>query len=313
MPAAYPHQPVLLKEVIANLNIVPAGIYIDGTFGRGGHSLALLKKLDHNSRVIAIDKDPDAVQVGTIASKNDPRLKIFQGSFSSISAIAEKENIANKVNGILLDLGVSSPQVDNPERGFSFRREGPLDMRMDTTQGLTLLECLKNIKPEKLAEIIKIYGEEKFARKIARAIKNAVSANTLTTTTALAEVIAKAHPAWKKERHPATKTFQALRIFINQELEELKITLPKCIDILKPGGRLLVISFHSLEDRMTKKFIRREIQGNEDKYWQKLPLRQLDLNIRLRSVGKAIRPSASEINVNPRARSAILRIVEKIK
>lgn len=291
------------------LHIHPNGIYIDATFGRGGHSKAILEKLDKTGKLFAIDKDSDAI---TAAKKiEDPRFKIFQGSFAEIKNLTEKENILGFVDGILLDLGVSSPQFDDAARGFSFRLEGPLDMRMNKNQGVPLSKWLNTVTEGVLRETIKIYGEERFAKRIAKSIIEERDKKEITTTTELAEIVAKAHPAWEWGKHPATRTFQALRIFINNELEDLKIVLSQCLDLLKPGGRLLVISFHSLEDRIVKNFIQQEVHG--DKNTRKLPLRETELNIRLRTIGKAIKPDAFEIEQNPRARSAVLRIVEKIK
>lgn len=308
-PPVFTHQPVLLSAVMEGLHIHPNGIYIDATFGRGGHSKAILEKLDKTGKLFAIDKDSDAI---TAAKKiEDPRFKIFQGSFAEIKNLTEKENILGFVDGILLDLGVSSPQFDDAARGFSFRLEGPLDMRMNKNQGVPLSKWLNTVTEGVLRETIKIYGEERFAKRIAKSIIEERDKKEITTTTELAEIVAKAHPAWEWGKHPATRTFQALRIFINNELEDLKIVLSQCLDLLKPGGRLLVISFHSLEDRIVKNFIQQEVHG--DKNTRKLPLRETELNIRLRTIGKAIKPDAFEIEQNPRARSAVLRIVEKIK
>lgn len=310
-PPVFTHQPVLLSAVIEGLKICPNGIYIDATFGRGGHSKAILEKLDITGKLFAIDKDSDAIDAAKKIQIQDSRFKIFQGSFAEIKNLTAKENILGNTDGILLDLGVSSPQFDDATRGFSFRLEGPLDMRMDKNQGIPLSQWLKTVKEETLREIIKDYGEERFAKRIARSIIEERNKKEITTTTELAEIVAKAHPAWEWGKHPATRTFQALRIFINNELEDLKIALSQCLDLLKPGGRLLVISFHSLEDRLVKNFIQKEVQG--DKNTRKLPIREAELNIRLRTVGKAIKPDAFEIEQNPRARSAVLRIVEKTK
>lgn len=309
MPPIFMHQPVLLSAVMEGLNIHPNGIYIDGTFGRGGHSKAILERLDKDGRLLAIDKDSDAIEAAK--KMNDPRFKIFQGSFANIKNLTEKEDILGNVDGILLDLGVSSPQFDDATRGFSFRLEGPLDMRMNKNQGVPLSKWLNTVTEEVLRETIKTYGEERFAKRIARSIIEERDKKEITTTTELAEIVAKAHPAWEWGKHPATRTFQALRIFINNELEDLTIALSQCLDLLKPGGRLLVISFHSLEDRLVKRFIQQEVHGDENT--RKLPLREAELNIRLRNIGRAIRPDAFEIKQNPRARSAVLRIVEKIK
>jgi len=307
MPPIFTHQPVLLSAVIDGLNIHPNGIYIDATFGRGGHSKAILERLDKTGKLFAIDKDSDAIAAAK--KMNDPRFKIFQGSFANIKNLTEKEDLLGNVDGILFDLGVSSPQFDDAARGFSFRLEGPLDMRMNKNQGVPLSQWLKTVAEEELRDIIKTYGEERFAKRIARSIIEERDKKTITTTTELAEIVAKAHPAWEWGKHPATRTFQALRIFINNELEDLTIALSQCIELLKPGGRLLVISFHSLEDRIVKRFIQQEVHGDENT--RKLPLREAELNIRLRNIGRAIQPDAFEIKQNPRARSAVLRIVEK--
>jgi 16S rRNA (cytosine1402-N4)-methyltransferase len=309
MPLKLTHQPVLVSEVIDGLNINPNGIYIDGTFGRGGHSQTILDKLDKNGHLIAIDKDSDAIECAKKIS--DPRFKIFQGSFASIKKLLEKENVVEKIDGILLDLGVSSPQFDDASRGFSFQKEGPLDMRMNKEEGISLAEWLNKTTQQTLEKIIKEYGEERYAKRISKKIIEARDQKLIKTTTELADIVAKAHPAWTHDRHPATKTFQALRIFINNELEDLETALSQCLDLLKIGGRLLVITFHSLEDRIVKHFIQQESKGDEA--WRKLPLRQTELNARLRRIGQQIRPSDAEIKNNPRARSATLRIAEKIK
>jgi len=307
----YKHQPVLLSEVIQGLNINPNGIYVDATFGRGGHSVAILEKLSKKGKLIALDKDYTAVKE---AKKiKDKRFSIHHASFTHIKEITDIENCTGKVDGILMDLGVSSPQLDDASRGFSFRKEGPLDMRMDTTKGKPLWEYLEKMTEKKLEEIIKSYGEEKFAKRIAKAIVFSRKNETIKTTTQLANIIASAHPSWKKDKHPATQTFQALRIFMNDELSDIHQTLPVCLDVLRVGGRLLVISFHSLEDRIMKKFIQHEIQGGGGKNLRKIPLRQNELSVKLRCAGRAIRPSTHEITYNPRSKSAVLRIVEKIK
>jgi 16S rRNA (cytosine1402-N4)-methyltransferase len=311
MTSQHTHQPVLLSEAIEGLNIKPNGIYIDTTFGRGGHSLAILEKLNKKGKLIAIDKDNTAVKE---AKKiKDKRFTIYQGSFIGIKKITDIEGCTGNVDGILMDLGVSSPQLDDASRGFSFRKEGPLDMRMDTTEGKPLSEYLEKMTEKKLEEIIKTYGEEKFARRISKAIVEASKIEKITTTIQLANIIAKAHPSWKKDKHPATQTFQALRIFMNNELTDIHTTLPICLEVLKVGGRLIVISFHSLEDRMMKKFIQQEVHGSKSKNLLKVPLRHKELSVKLQCVGRAIRPSTNEISYNPRAKSAILRIVEKIK
>ena len=312
MPYVFGHQPVLLSEVIDGLVTDPTGIYIDGTFGRGGHSRALLEKLNNTGKLFALDKDPEAQQEATtiIQAGQYKNFYFIKNDFRHIKNITEENNIAGKITGILLDIGVSSPQLDNAERGFSFQKDGPLDMRMDTTQGLSVAELLTTIKEEKLADILKTYGEERYAKRIAHAVITAQHETPITRTVQLAEIIKKAHPAWERDKHPATRAFQALRIFVNQELDALKKALPYCLDSLKKGGRLAVISFHSLEDRIVKQFIQHEIHG--DVVLRQLPIPDRDIKRSLRIVGRAIRPSLAEVNQNPRARSAVLRIVEKL-
>jgi 16S rRNA (cytosine1402-N4)-methyltransferase len=305
-----PHVPVLYEEVIETLAIKPEGIYIDGTFGRGGHSQAILNQLGPNGRLIAFDKDPEAL-VFAKQQLNDSRFNIVQGSYTQLEATIIQQGLADRVSGILLDLGVSSPQLDNPERGFSFLRKGPLDMRMDPGQGLSAAEWLQVASDREIAEVLREYGEERFAKRIAAAIIKERQQQPLTSTTQLANVIAAAHPAWEKGKHPATQSFQAIRIFLNQELAELTDVLEQALRVLAIGGRLAVISFHSLEDRIVKRFMRTHIRG--DDFPRDLPIKQVQLTARLCNIGQAIKPKAAEIQRNPRARSAVLRVVEKIK
>ncbi len=304
------HQAVLLKETIAGLNIQPNGIYIDGTFGRGGHSCAILSRLGSKGRLIAFDQDPEAVKVGQQLAQQDARFHIEHCDFASITQVVSKFGLLSKINGLLLDLGVSSPQLDDPKRGFSFMRDGKLDMRMNPTQGQSIAQWLKQVKQKELKDIIKNYGEERYANRIARAIITEREVKPIETTVQLADIIAKAHPAWEIGKHPATKTFQALRIFINQELQQLEITLPQSLNILAPKARLAVISFHSLEDRLVKRFIREAAKG--DAYPAHLPITVDMLNPKLKPIGKAIYATETEIQQNPRARSAILRIAERL-
>lgn len=310
MPGALDHQPVLLPELLMALAIKTNGIYIDATFGRGGHSQAILDRLGDQGRLIAIDRDPEAIRYAK-EKMHDPRFFIKHGAFSELEKIAREEDVVGKVDGILLDLGVSSPQLDDAKRGFSFRFDGPLDMRMDPTKNISVAEFLATVKEEKLADILFEYGEERFSRRIARAIVAARNETPITTTLRLAEIVAKANPAWERDKHPATRAFQALRIFINDELNELKKILDQSVNILKINGRLAVISFHSLEDRIVKEFIRRESQGSD--IIRHLPIPDRQQNNKLRSLGKVIKPSAAEININPRSRSAKLRTAERIK
>lgn len=299
------HVTVLLDEAVESLNIKPNGTYIDCTFGRGGHSRKILDQLSDGGRLFAIDRDMAAYATGQAI--NDARFHIEHLHFSELNQLAEKHQLTS-VDGILLDLGISSPQVDEVERGFSFRLDGPLDMRMDQTSGKTAAELLSAISEKELGEVIKYYGEERFAKQVARAIiKERTDGRTITTTGELAKVVASAIPKVEPGKNPATRTFQALRIFINQELEELSLILPQCIPFLAEGGRLVVISFHSLEDRAVKRFIKSE--SDRDDFPANFPVRAEDLpQPRMVAVGKAIKPSEHEVKSNPRSRSAVMRV-----
>jgi len=302
------HITVLLNDAVDALNINPSGIYIDGTFGRGGHSKKILSQLGEAGRLFAMDRDLAAVEVGKAIK--DARFKIEHRHFSEINQLVVNNNLTH-VDGILLDLGISSPQIDEGDRGFSFRFDGPLDMRMDQTRGKTVAELLAAISEQQLGEVIKHYGEERFAKQVARAIiKERTDGRAITTTGQLAKVVASAIPKVEPGQNPATRTFQALRIYVNQELEELSLILPKCLDLLAVGGRLVVISFHSLEDRIVKRFISSE--ENRDDLPSNFPIKAKDLpQSRLKMVGKAIKPSADEIKLNVRARSAVMRVAER--
>jgi len=305
------HVTVLLEEAVDSLGVKPSGVYIDGTFGFGGHSRLILEKLDENGRLIAFDKDMSAVTTGqTIKNKN---FHITHSRFSRIKQELEKLGVS-QADGILLDLGVSSLQLEDTSRGFSFRLDGPLDMRMDTSQGQTAMEWIASVSEKHLGEVIKDYGEERFAKQIAREVVAARSKQPITTTLQLAEIVAKVVHPNKKNHNPATRTFQAIRIYLNQELEELSLILPECMGLLKEGGRLVVISFHSLEDRVVKRFIREA--ACPDKLPSRLPVRDEEvrrlIRPKLRLVGKAIRPKERELVVNPRARSAVMRVAERV-
>lgn len=304
------HQPVLLTEVIENLAIDREGIYIDATFGRGGHAGKILSYLEKKGRLIAIDKDPAAVAYAKQQWGQDERFKIYQGSFKKLKEIALSAGILGRVSGILLDLGVSSPQLDQAERGFSFLRDGPLDMRMDPKTGISAAEWLACAHEKEIAQVLKDYGEERYAKRIARAIGEERKLRPIVTTVHLANVVKLAHPRWERHKHPATQTFQAIRIRINNELEDLKVCLEQSIEVLKLGGRLLVISFHSLEDRIVKRFIRQH--AHEAVELKKLPLLTAEWRPKLKSLGRGIKPDAYAIKANPRSRSAMLRIAEKI-
>ncbi|MGE8644506.1 16S rRNA (cytosine(1402)-N(4))-methyltransferase RsmH [Acinetobacter vivianii] len=301
------HISVLLHETVDGvLAGRDTGIFVDATFGRGGHTKLLLSKLDQNARVYAFDKDPQALEVAAQLEQEDPRFKIIHASFADIQAELAHIGIT-EVDGIMADLGVSSPQLDQAERGFSFMQNGPLDMRMDNSQGPTAAEWLLDIEEEKLANIIYQYGEERYSRRIAKAIK---LAGEMTTTAQLAEVVKTAHPKWEKHKHPATRTFQAIRIAINKELDDIEIFLPQAVALLKPTAQLAVISFHSLEDRLIKQFIQKESSLAEDSGWG-MPQAQVDTR-RLKKVSR-IRASEAEVKANPRSRSAWLRVAERLE
>jgi len=304
------HIPVLLNEVLDALNIHADGTYLDCTFGRGGHSRAILQQLGENGRLFALDQDPDAVAEGAILAASDPRFQIIHCPFDQLASVLSEYKLTRSVDGILLDLGVSSPQLDNAERGFSFMRDGELDMRMNPSEGQSVAEWLQFAKVEDIAIVIKTYGEERHAKRLAKAIVTAREVEPFTHTRQLAEIVAAAHPQWEEGRHPATRTFQAFRIFINRELEQLAEVLPQTLDLLAPEGRLAVISFHSLEDRIVKRFIRDEVRG--DNYPPNFPVTVDMLNPQLRQIGKAVFPSDEEVSRNPRSRSAVLRVAERL-
>ncbi|HYN53468.1 MAG TPA: 16S rRNA (cytosine(1402)-N(4))-methyltransferase RsmH [Methylotenera sp.] len=302
------HITVLLDEAVEALAIKPSGTYVDGTFGRGGHSKKILAALDANGRLIAFDRDLSAIE----SSKeiDDPRFSMVHSHFAGMQTELADLGIS-KVDGILLDLGISSPQVDIAERGFSFRFDAPLDMRMDQSRGQTVADYLANTTEQHLTGVIKNYGEERFAKQIARAIiTERNDGRAITTTGQLAKVVAGTVTRFEPGQNPATRTFQALRIFINQELEELSLTMPQCLALLAPQGRLAVISFHSLEDRIVKQFIRD--QANRDDLPANFPVRAAELpQPKMIGIGKTIKPSAAEIKRNPRSRSAVLRVAER--
>ncbi|HRD69573.1 MAG TPA: 16S rRNA (cytosine(1402)-N(4))-methyltransferase RsmH [Legionella sp.] len=304
------HHSVLLHESIAGLAIKPDGIYFDGTFGRGGHSQEILNQLGEHGRLFAIDKDPDAIEFAKERFGADKRFKILHGSFARIKEFAAEEYVLGAVNGILLDLGVSSPQLDNPERGFSFMQQGPLDMRMDLTQSVNAAKFINEAEMNEMATVFRTYGEERFAGRIARAIVEARQEAPITTTLQLAEIVKEANPKWEKHKHPATRVFQAIRIHVNEELTDLSSCLEQCLEVLTPGGRLAVISFHSLEDRIVKQFMRNKEQG--ERLPPEVPVRYEETKTNFKRVGKAVMPKDVEVKENVRARSAVLRIGEKI-
>jgi len=303
------HKAVLLDESLAALSIQPAGIYVDGTFGRGGHSGAILQQLGLEGRLLAVDKDPEAI-VSAQQFAADKRFSIMRGSFAELSELASTVGISGQIDGLLLDLGVSSPQLDAAERGFSFSQDGPLDMRMDPDSGQSAAAWLARAEVGDIAKVLKEYGEERFAKRIARAIVAAREEQAITTTSRLADIVSKANPAWERGKHPATRSFQAIRIFINRELDDLLTCLDQVLSLLAVGGRLVVISFHSLEDRIVKRFIRNLARG--DHFPPGVPVTQDQVRPRMKMIGKAIRSGQQELADNVRARSATLRVAEKL-
>ncbi|UDM62838.1 16S rRNA (cytosine(1402)-N(4))-methyltransferase RsmH [Pseudoalteromonas piscicida] len=310
MSEEFKHISVLMTETLDALAIDPEGIYIDGTFGRGGHSGEILKRLS-TGRLQAIDQDPQAIKAAEKFA-DDTRFSIARSRFSQIKSVAEQAGILGQVDGILLDIGVSSPQLDDADRGFSFMKDGPLDMRMDPDSGRSAAQWLAEAELEEMVFVIKKYGEEKFATRIARKVIEVREHTAITTTAQLAQLIDEAVPVKDKHKHPATRTFQAIRIYINSELEEIQTALQASLEVLKPGGRLVVISFHSLEDRIVKQFIKKQSKGEAIPRGLPLTDEQLKQNLTLKAVGKAIKPSDAEIAQNPRSRSSVLRVAEKL-
>ena len=304
------HLPVLLTETVASLDVKPNGIYVDGTFGRGGHARAVLAQLSEQCQLLGLDKDPAAIAAGQLLGKDDARFSIEQCSFAELATPINARLWQGKVDGILLDIGVSSPQIDVAERGFSFQKDGPLDMRMNPDVGISAAQWLAKADMADIESVIKTLGEERYGKRIARAIVEMREHTPITTTKQLATLVDKASPSREKNKHPATRTFQAIRIYINNELEDLKAGLEQALDVLAVGGRLSVISFHSLEDRIVKRFFRDQARG--DDYPSDFPIRAADLNPRIRIIGKIIKAGEAELAVNPRARSAVLRVVEKL-
>lgn len=304
------HFSVLLKESVGALVQDEGGVYIDGTFGRGGHSRAILQQLNESGQLLAFDKDPQAVAAGRELEVTDNRFAIVHESFVALAEEAERREVAGRVAGILLDLGVSSPQLDQADRGFSFLQDGPLDMRMDTTRGISAADWVNSAPEEEIARVLFEYGEERFSRRMARAIVAQRRQTPFTRTRQLAEVVAAANPKWERDKNPATRAFQAIRIEVNSELKDLERALAVALDVLRPGGRLVVISFHSLEDRIVKRFFKQEARGQV--FPKGLPVTEDQLQQRLRLIGKTIKASEEELQLNIRSRSAIMRVAEKI-
>jgi len=303
------HVPVLLGPVLEGLEIIADGLYVDGTFGRGGHSSAILKQLNAGGRLIAIDRDPQAIAAAVPQLTNDPRFTLIRSDFANLARQLDEMGFTGGVDGLLLDLGVSSPQLDEAKRGFSFLRDGPLDMRMDPDAGISAAEWLKTANEKALKQVIYKYSEERDASRIARAIVAARAISKIETTRQLADVVSSVVPAHTRKKHPATKTFQAIRIFINDELEQLEAVLEQSLELFATGGRLSVISFHSLEDRIVKRFMRDA--SRESEQWRGMPNVPPKFQPKLKLVGKVITASAEEIAANVRARSARLRIAER--
>lgn len=303
------HTTVLLEETVAACVVDPQGIYVDGTFGRGGHSRLLLSKLAPTGRLIVFDKDPLAIQSANDLAKEDSRVQVVQASFADMKTELARLGI-EQIHGILLDLGVSSPQLDDSARGFSFMQDGPLDMRMNPDSGISASEWVMHTDEAEIARVLKEYGEERFAKRMARAVVQIRAQTPITRTVQLANIIKEANPAWEKHKHPATRAFQAIRIAVNNELGDLEQALADSVELLRPAGRLAVISFHSLEDRLVKRFIRAQENGRE--LPRDIPVTDDMLGRTMKKIGKAIMPSDAEVAANPRSRSAVLRVAERL-
>lgn len=306
----FEHTPVLLEEALAALQIREAGRYLDATFGRGGHTAAILQRIGAGGRVVAIDRDPEAIRAGHEKFAADRRLTLVHSPFSELAQVVKEMGMVGEFNGVLLDLGVSSPQLDDAARGFSFAQDGPLDMRMNNASGMTAADWLAKAPEHEIARVIRDFGEERFAKRIARSIVHARVERPITRTLQLAEVVAAAVPTREPGKHPATRTFQAIRIQVNRELDEIEAALQGTLSALAPGGRLCVISFHSLEDGIVKRFMQKHSQ--EDPIYAGLPVVPTHAQPKLRRVGRAVHPSAEEVGRNPRSRSSIMRVAEKV-
>ncbi len=298
----------MLQEAVDALVTVPAGFYVDGTFGRGGHSRAVLQRLSPDGRLLGVDKDPAACALAEQLAASEPRFSFYHGSFAQLPQQLSASGVA-AVDGILLDLGVSSPQLDEPGRGFSFSHDGILDMRMDNSRGETAAQWLAQASESDIAETLRDYGEERFARRIARALVAARAEQPIVTTAQLAQIVSAANPRWERHKHPATRAFQAIRIRINRELDDLSDLLASALSLLHVGGRLVVISFHSLEDRLVKRYMREMARGQVLPRGLPVPDSAIERSMRL--VGKPVRAADYEVAGNPRARSAIMRVAEK--
>ncbi|MBD8570165.1 MULTISPECIES: 16S rRNA (cytosine(1402)-N(4))-methyltransferase RsmH [Pseudomonas] len=313
MNSGFTHITVLLEEAVEALALRADGCYMDGTFGRGGHSRLILSHLGPDGRLLGFDKDPQAIATGQTLAAEDGRFVIVQRSFAELGSEAQERGLAGKVSGILLDLGVSSPQLDDPERGFSFMNDGPLDMRMDPTRGVSAAEFIATAPAEEIARVFKEYGEERFAKRMANAVVQRREVQPFERTADLAEVLKVANPAWEKGKNPATRAFQGLRIHVNNELGDLEAGLEAALDALEIGGRLVVISFHSLEDRIVKLFMRKLAKGEADNMPRNLPIQYKAFEPKIRIHGKAQFASDTETKANPRSRSAVMRVAEKLR
>lgn len=311
--SSFRHVTVLLDEAVEGLAVREDGCYVDGTFGRGGHSRLILQRLGPEGRLLGFDKDPLAIATGEALAAEDGRFVVVQRSFAELSEELVVRELAGSVSGVLLDLGVSSPQLDDPERGFSFLNDGPLDMRMNPDAGQSAAQWIATAEEEEIARVLKDYGEERFARRMARAVVQRRVEQPFTRTADLAQVLAAANPAWEKGKNPATRAFQGIRIHINNELGDLERGLAAALDVLEVGGRLVVISFHSLEDRIVKQFMKRQAKGEADKLPRDLPIITKAFEPRLKLIGKPVYASADEVRANPRSRSAVMRIAEKLR
>ncbi|KPZ20775.1 16S rRNA (cytosine(1402)-N(4))-methyltransferase RsmH [Pseudomonas coronafaciens] len=313
MNSGFTHITVLLEEAVEALAVRADGCYLDGTFGRGGHSRLILSHLGPDGRLLGFDKDPQAIATGQALAAEDGRFVIVQRSFAELGSEALERDLTGKVSGILLDLGVSSPQLDDPERGFSFMNDGPLDMRMDPTRGVSAAEFIASAPAEEIARVFKEYGEERFAKRMANAVVQRREIQPFERTADLAEVLKVANPAWEKGKNPATRAFQGLRIHVNNELGDLEAGLEAAMEALEVGGRLVVISFHSLEDRIVKLFMRKLAKGEADNMPRNLPIQYKAFEPKIKIHGKAQFASDTETKANPRSRSAVMRVAEKLR
>lgn len=311
--SGFTHITVLLDEAVEALAVRSGGCYLDGTFGRGGHSRLILQHLGPDGRLLGFDKDPQAIATGQALAAEDGRFVIVQRSFAELGSELQTRGLEGKVGGILLDLGVSSPQLDDPERGFSFMNDGPLDMRMDPSRGMSAAEFIATAPVEEIARVFKEYGEERFAKRMAGAVVARRAVQPFERTGDLAEVLKVANPAWEKGKNPATRAFQGLRIHVNNELGDLEAGLEAALEALEIGGRLVVISFHSLEDRIVKLFMRKLVKGEADNMPRNLPIQHKAFEPKIRLVGKAQFASDEETRANPRSRSAVMRVAEKLR